>query len=375
MMFLLAYWLCVLAGLLFSFPTVGRSAEPAKRCKTFDWGTLTPNQWVRLSTCLTPAPKVFHGASAMASDRRTVFFFGADTHEEDYDNSVYRLLLTDLSWTKDYQADPLTGYRITSQGHAVTATNRPWAMHAFDGWDYDRKNRTLLLVGSPRHATLAFRLTTKNPTAAQSLQPATWKYDPDTRAWERLDISTPQLFASGLAWDSLGHRFIAYDGEQTYHYDPRHPEWTAYSASALSGYHFRLVYDTYLKAFLSLGNNQRSHELWSYSPQSVVWKRINATHPPLPANGAAIAYDTRHQILLYLANDGPSSYDNPSGSSATFLYHSDNQQWSRLPVKSPPLFGMNYLMQYDSKADVFLHFEKPQFHAQRLAVWAFRYTP
>jgi hypothetical protein len=57
----------------------------------FEWDALPRNTWVRLPTTGAVPRKVFHGASALAPDRHTVFFFGADTHDEDYDNSVVRL--------------------------------------------------------------------------------------------------------------------------------------------------------------------------------------------------------------------------------------------------------------------------------------------
>ena len=96
---------------------------------------------------------------------------------------------------------------------------------------------------------------------------------------------------------------------------------------------------------------------------------------PLPASGAAMAYDTHQHVLLYLANDSPNQYNNPSGESVTFVYFSEKQIWKRLSVQSPPLFGMNYLMQYDPSHKVFLHFEQAPNSDGRLAVWAFRYHP
>jgi len=114
------------------------SLSPAKAgdqidlCPKFDWGNVPSNQWVRLSTCGDAPRKVFHGASALAADRNEIFFFGADTHDKDYDNSVYRIHLGTLEWSKDYKADPIEEYLLTEDGYAVTTTGRPWAMHTFD---------------------------------------------------------------------------------------------------------------------------------------------------------------------------------------------------------------------------------------------------
>ncbi len=368
-----SFLILVACLILYSFP--GHAFEQSTLCSTFEWEQIPPNQWIQLATCGEPPRKVFHGASALASDRRTVFFFGADTHEEDYDNSVYRLSLIDLRWSRDYEADALESYRVTSQGHPVTTTNRPWAMHAFDGWDYDPIRKTLVLVGIPRHATQALQHVKDQGTLSQPIQSTTWHYDPDTHSWTLIPIRTPNLFAGGLAWDQKGNRFIGHNGYQTFHYDPVHSDWVTYEASSMPGYHLRLVHDTFSHTFLSLGNNQSSRMLWSYSSQSVLWKRIIVAHEPLPANGAAIAYNSRHHVLVYVANDSSTPYSNPSGKSVTFIYNSQEQRWVRLLVKSPPLFGMNYLTQYDHVSDVVLHFEKAHASNEIVSLWGFRYQP
>ena len=355
-------------------PSASYAFELSKPCPTFDWKHLPPNQWIQVTTCNQSPPKVFHGASALASDKRTVFFFGADTHEKDYDNSVYRLNLTNLRWEKDYEADSLANYRVTPQGHPVTSTNRPWAMHTFDGWDYDPVHNLLILVGTPKHATRPIQRLKDQGTFNHPIQPTTWHYDPETHTWALIATPTPNLFAGGLVWDLKRKQFIGHDGLQTYHYTPQDQTWKTYASSSVPGYHLRLVYDTLTHSTLSLGNNTNSHELWSYTAPSRQWKKINVSHPPLPANGAAMAYNSRHHVLVYVANHSPTPYSNPSGKSVTFIY-SHKHGWVRLPIKSPPLFGMNYLTQYDPVTDMILHFEKAGTSHKHMALWVFRYHP
>ena len=225
--------------------SLGQSVDLRTTCSAFDWKSIPNNQWTKLQTCNRPPRKVFHGASALASDRRTVFFFGADTHEQDYDNSVYRLHLTDLRWSRDYEADSVENYRLTGEGYPVTSTFRPWAMHTFDGWDYSPTTRTLVLVGVPQHASQGIQQVKNAQVTSPTLRPATWHYDPDSRTWDLIQTPTPNLFAKGFAWDPLKNFFIGHDGNQTYHYDPKHREWTTYFASSSPGYHLRLVYDTF----------------------------------------------------------------------------------------------------------------------------------
>ena len=171
----------------------------------------------------------------------------------------------------------------------------------------------------------------------------------------------------------MSHQLIGHHGDTTSHYDPLHQEWIMYQEPSVPGWHRKLVFDTFVGQVLSLGHNGGSSALWRYSPTSILWEKVTTRNQPFPANGAAMAYDTHQHILLYLANDSPNQYYNPSGKSVTFVYSSESQMWKRLPVPSPALYGMNYLTQYVPVHGVFLHFEKAPDSNGRIAVWAFRY--
>ena len=310
----------------------------------------------------------------MASDLNEVFFFGADTHEVDYDNSITRLNLENLSWTRDYEPDSIETYELTPGGFPVTTKGRPWAMHTFDTLDYHPPSRRLLLVGYPEHAHRAKNQLREKGINLNNLRPATWVYDPDKKQWELLKTSSPNLFAHGLVWDSTTDQFIGHDGSSTFHFDLEEKNWKTYQSHSVSGWSQRLVLETGTKHILSLGNNRGSNDIWKYSPTNKKWEKVVAQGIPLPAYGAAMAYDTHQNVLLYLANDHPNSYSNPSGKSVTFLYSSPTHSWERLNIESPPLFGMNYLTQYDPVKKVFLHFEKTSKSDEQLAVWALRWT-
>lgn len=368
---LLGFVLIIIFWLFYDLSSAYSKGPP--QCIPFEWEALTPNIWVKLDTCGMAPRKVFHGAASLAADRHEVFFFGADTHEVDYDNSVIRFHLENLSWTRDYEPDSLVTYELTPQGFPITSKGRPWAIHAFDTFDYHPPSRRLLFVGYPKHAHRAKAQLEKKGITLVSLRPATWWYDPDKKHWELLNISSPNLFAHGLAWDSTTDQFIGHDGSSTFHFDLASNRWKTYNYSSISGWHQRLVFETGTKRVLSLGNNKGSADLWAYSLPNMNWEKVEVKEKPFPANGAAIAYDTQQKVLLYIANDHFNSYNNPSGKSATFLYRSSNQSWTRLDIESPPLYGMNYLMQYDPVRKVFLHFEKTSLFNEQLDVWALRW--
>ena len=364
--------LLIIFSTLVSLP-MSAAEQGLDHCSNFNWRKIPSNQWVQLSTCGDVPRKVFHGASALAADRNEIFFFGADTHQKDYNNSVYRLNLSNLAWSKDYEADPIEDYRLTEDGYAVTTAGRPWAMHTFDAWDYAPVVQKLISTSSPRHAYKAFEQLSERGNVRNKIKSATWLYDPDTKEWQLAKANTPYLFARGQVWDPVGNQLIGHNGDTTSHYDPLHKQWVTYSKPTVSGWHRKLVFDSFSERVLSLGHHESSNDLWSYSPKSLKWKKVAVPTLPLPANGAAMAYDTHQHVLLYLANDSPNQYSNPSGKSVTFMYFSEVQNWMRLSVQSPPLYGMNYLLQYDPVHKVFLHFERAPESGGRLAVWTFRY--
>jgi len=339
-----------------------------------DFNEIPANKWIRLKTSGNPPAKVFHGAATIAPDRDEVFFFGADTHYADYDNGVFRLNLKSLKWHRDYEADSTADYILTPEGYTITKSGRPWAMHTFDCWDYDPVTKKVLLVGFPDHAYRIFTdFRNKGLFIKGRIKPATWFYDPDTSTWDLIKTNSPGLFAHALVWDPIGKQFIGHNGRETYHYDSSSKKWITYKAASVKGWHRKMVFDTSVGHVLTLGHNGGSDILYKYDATIHKWEVVETAGKALPANGAALAYDTYNQIMLYLANDYHNQYNNPSAKSVTFIYDSRTTNWKRLHVQSPELYGMNYLTQYDPSRRVILHFEKANNSNGRIAVWVFKY--
>jgi hypothetical protein len=355
-------------------------ALPSAKGESFDWNRLRAGEWIRVPTTGVAAPKVFHGGATIAPGRSEVYFFGSDTHsptslEKGESNAVFRLNLEKLTWSQDYEQEPLTSYRILGDGQTVTAAGRPWAMHTFDAVEWDPTARRIVVVSHPAHTR--FRPEKRFPFFKgdwfKRLKSSHWEYDPEARRWARLDTNAPPLFAHALTWDSDRKQLIGHDGARTYHFDRASRRWNTNEAATIPGWHLSMVFDSHAGKLLLLGNNGGSDVLFAYDPERRQWQRVPVKGSCLPANGATIAFDTHNQVMLYLANDYENQYNNPTGRSATFIYDSRRQGWARLTVESPELYGMNYLMQYDPVRRVFLHFEKTQDSADRIVVWAFRY--
>ena len=290
-------------------------------------------------------------------------------------NAFYRLDLETLTWSQDYKQDPMSTYRIVPDNQAETTTGRPWAMHTFDMVEWDPTVNRVVVVSFPGHTR--FEPEERFPMFKgdwfKKLEPSHWEYDPSSKTWTRLVTNTPQFFTAALTWDSRRKQLIGFNGGGTYHFDRKVHTWNSTGAATEPGWHFSIVYDSTADRVLSLGTNKGSDQLFSYDPATPSWEPVATSTKPLLANGAAIAFDTNEGVMLYLANDHPTQYHNPTGKAVTFIYHSREKSWERLTIDSPPLYGMNYLMQYDPVRRIFLHFEKGPESGDRIEAWAFRY--
>lgn len=347
----------------------------------FDWERLPAGRWVPVPASGVAAPKVFHGGATIIPERSLVIFFGSDTHaptplEGGESNAVWRLDLATLQWSQDYEQDPKTTYRLLPDGQAQTTTGRPWAMHTFASVDWDPEVKRVVVVSGPIHARFApqrrFPMFTEDKWW-EKVRASHWEYDVDGRKWQRLEAGAPPLFAQAMVWDSHRKVLVGHNGAATWEFDRTGGKWRAVPAATKPGWHLNTVYDTLARRVLLLGDNSGSSTLFAYEATGRQWSPVPARGAPMPANGAAVAYDTRNHVMMYLANDHGDQYHNPGGKAVTFLYHSAEQRWERLEIPSPELYGMNYLMQYDPARNVFLHFEKSKDSGDRVRIWAFRY--
>ena len=229
----------------------------------FDWTSVPANQWVRLPTHGTAAPKVFHGGAAIAPERNEVYFVGSDTHhptplEKGESNAVHRLNLETLIWSQDYEQDPKSTYRIIPENQAETTTGRPWAMHTFDVVEWDPTIKRVVAVSYPVHTR--FRPEERFPMFKgdwfKKLEPSHWEYDPSRKAWTRLLTNTPRFFTSALTWDSLREQLIGFNGGGTYHFDRKKHHWRSTGVATEPGWHLSIVYDPVADRVLSLGTQQ-----------------------------------------------------------------------------------------------------------------------
>ncbi len=343
---------------------------PAARATGFDWTRLPLGQWMPIPTTGSPPRKAFHGTMVVDPDRDLLFVLGADTHYEDYDNSVYRLDLVTLRWSRDYSPDPVDDYRVTPDGYTLTEAGRPWAMHTFDTVDYDPVSRAILMVAFPAHEYLAHERLKVDPGR---LARPVWYYHPDQRGWELRKLAdTPQLFAKAMAWHAAREEMIATTSYDTWHLDPRRNRWRRQDVRGPYGWHLKMVYDPTASRVLSYGANGGSDVLWAYDADRVSWSRIATDRQAPPGEGAALAFAPNTDRMLYLAPIGPSQYANPSGNSEAWVFHGGAASWHRLAGPVPPVFGINYHINHEPRRGLVLYGERDP--KGLLALWAFRYA-
>ena len=355
---------------------------PQTVLQDFDWTGIPPGQWVPVPTRGEAAPKVFHGGATIIPERDLVIFFGSDTHaptklEKGESNAIWRLDLESRTWGQDYEQDPKSTYRVLPDNQTETTSGRPWAIHTFAAVDWDPAVQRVIVVSGPLHARFdpkkRFPMFSR-PNWWTDLMNSHWEYDLDARRWTRLETGAPNVFAGAVVRDSDRGVLVAHNGSATWELDRAAGKWVMYDAASRPGWHQNMVYDTYAGRVLLFGNNSGDTTLYSWDPERHAWSVTQTTGNVMPANGAAIAYDTKNHVMLYVANDFKDQYSNPTGRAVTFLYHSAERRWERLGITSPELFGMNYLTQYDPVRNVFLFFEKTHDSGDRVRVWAFR-TP
>ena len=112
----------------------------------FDWESLPAGRWVSVPTSGEAAPKVFHGGATIVPEKDLVVFFGSDTHaptplEKGESNSVWRLNLNTLTWSRDYEQDPKSDWVILPDSQCATVTAAPGPC-----------TRSPMWTGTPRQA-------------------------------------------------------------------------------------------------------------------------------------------------------------------------------------------------------------------------------
>ena len=184
------------------------SDEDEQLENTFFLMNLPANRWIEYHH-LEDGEWWRKGHAGMAYDaaRGSLLVFGSDTHGEDWDNVAHEFIPNQREWVHHGVNSDSSTYRLNDEGQRVAgvADLAPWAMHTYDGVEYDSLRDNLIVVASPSH----------NPVGKQIPGPksdAIWLYNLSNKKWSIFDNrggnAPGNYFGAATAYDKTSHRFF-----------------------------------------------------------------------------------------------------------------------------------------------------------------------
>lgn len=329
---------------------------------------LEPNLWVELPVLAGKSPARRAHAGAVYDRRRgTILVFGADTHFHDFNNSVYEFDPLYQTWRTHYESAIPTSYRVDGKGRPVAGRNRllPWAMHVYDNIVYDPTLDALVVTSAPKHNSIRGADRARNPT---------WIYGIANRRWRILEnrgAASPVFFAAGSTYDSARDVIVAYNalkidgpiaigGEGLpkrgglWELGPDRREWKLADPGSRHSYGINVGYDAKHGKVVVFGDTPPTSRLSIYTPgrQAGAQGRWETREPGgdrvPPFRNSPVAFDPGNGVFLLVVDD------ETGGLSRTYLYDYATNRYTRLPRAELPKQGMNFMMVYDTRHEVFL---------------------
>ncbi len=337
---------------------------------------IQPNQWIKLTSPWSlPWTRQAHAGSAFNAQQGSLLLFGSDTHNTNWDNSVHEFDPAREKWTTHQITSDHESYRVDANNRAIAGKNdiAPWAMHTFDNIVYDPKNNTLFIVASPEHNP-------KNKEFENIIHPM-WIYNLNTHQWKIFENNGkpyPNLFAGATEYDPDRDTIVAYKSG-IWELGPERKEWINATEENHHNMHYNMEYDKNNKIFVVFGNSESDAFLWSYKPGFIAGEKGTWTQhqpsgelPPQDQHFPA-AYDEENNVFLLLPrNLKINTTSNPltNGVSNTYIYNFTQNQYTKLPHTELEIHVMNYMMEYDTRHNVFLLVTEDE--SVRPAVFAFK---
>ncbi len=318
---------------------------------------LSSGEWFRKS----------HAGMAYDSKRGSLWVFGSDTHDEDWDNRLHEFLPNQRKWIHHGENSAKSEYRSDENNLRVAGQQliKPWAMHTYDGVAYDRVSDSLWVIAAPDHNPMVKSIKqAKNPI---------WRYDLSNHKWQAIAVENTALknmFGSAAAYDH--HRqalMFCNQGLVQLNSDDYSVNNIAKSPNCL---HRSLAYDSRNKALYIFGAYKRSQHVWKLIRDEMTDIALNFQEliptgdMPLPYTKPPVAYDQQNGVFLLLIDD----VDNESNPSETYIYYPNGNYYVKLPNSGAPRVGMNFMMAWSDLHQVF--FLLTGNWDQGLTVWALR---
>lgn len=349
---------------------------------TVDLDKLAPNEWHLLHTQQEGDAVRFrrqhHGGGCFDSKRGRLVLYGCDTHGIDWINSPLMFDPETLEWTRCYEDDDVSTYRI-KDGIPVAgdAGDHPWTTHTFGAVLYDPGRDEMVVCCHPEHMVPGRFTDALGHLKWDSIQRhPTWIFKMEEQTWYPLPTDPVSFFPNAAAWDSHRDAIVGYKAQGVWELSGEPRRWEQTLDQGLLGYHNNAVYDSANRAVVVFGENKNSNDVIVYDTQTQQ-QRVMPTPGTRPAEDqhAPMAFDPRIGKTVFVVDRVVEKATEPDTrdetTAETWLYGLGEDAWTHVETAVlPDGCGMNYNMEYDPVHELCLlvtgtHGAVPQ-------VWAIR---
>ena len=356
---------------LILLPTLLLTLSGLSRAQSRDLNPLLrdqkPGTWLRLPSAPGPAPRIHdHAGGVIDPTTSTLYFFGSDTHGEQWNNEVWSYSPVTMRWARSYPEDPPSSYRY-QDGRKTTTTGRPWAMHTFALNAWDPVGRRLVVGAWQMHYDLE---NLPHVTVPRGAGESWWQYHPASNTWTAA-LPSPKLGLGHLCYVPPLQRIIGFnqDNHPITLYDPERRTFhafPAFSGPAPDGYTLKSVYDSRRGRILLISWDPGPN-VWAFDVGRMQWSNLQVANRPPGRIYGSWDYDQSADAVVALWPDDPQGgFSNDSGKSRTFVVDLGQNAYREVRADpAPPYTGMSYRVLYDPRHRVTLA-------VAGSAVWSFK---
>lgn len=316
---------------------------------------LPKNKWLKIHQQTQGEPGYFirqaHAGSAYDTLRNRIILFGSNTHNNNWNNSLYTFDLQTLLWTEAYPEDAPETYSINAKGQAVAGinANHPWAMHTFAAIEYDRLQDSLIVASYPGHlAPNRFGGKKIKPLWQKIKQHPTWIYNFSNKYWQAFSGKSIDFFPYAIGYDTDRGVITGFRPNGIYDWLGDFGGWQKVGKKVYPQWHTNVVYDTINHIFLFYGGNKMKDDVHSYKAGDNATKKM-ATQGERPPGGQSVPLVFNKKLGKMVA------VIDKHKKAETWLYDYSGDHWQKVTGADFPFkLGMNYNMEYDAKQDLII---------------------
>jgi len=282
-------------------------------------------------------------------------------------------------WTYDPLANRLSLEAVSNWARQNGVTV-PLAQNITDPTPYDRHSYSCIALVPEKNRLYLWG--GANNSVASNYLGDTWVYDFGTRKWREIAAVTHPftVFEQVMTYDPGTHQLVVaggadaayHSGNQAWLFNVDTETWQMASTPGAPPARMSqsMVFDPVRRVSWMFGGGtypNAGNELWSFDAAARTWLKIipQGAVPP-PRRFAAMAYDSRHDVVLLWGG----MRDDATRFNDTWIFRPSTRRWTLLsPAVAVPSDAYNAEdLAYDPDNDVFVLHQGNDF-------WLFRYAP